>query len=101
MKGSTLSYAPVTSDRDRLAFYNCKSILELDNATLHSTSTGWQMMSGTLEIEGDSYIQSDATVQAEGIIFGGETAAQNFCVDVLPNADLQVLSGYVIEKQVE
>ena len=100
-KGSRLSYAPLTADRDRLLFYNCKSILELQHATLHSTSTGWMMMGGTLEVSGDSFIESDATVIDEGIWFGnGVSAMYDLCIDNLPNANLEVVSGYVVDKNV-
>lgn len=100
-EGTTFSYAPLCPLRDRLVFWNIKSKLELDNATLHSTATGMQILHGMLEIEGDSYLASDATVQEEGITFGDGVAAANNCiVEVLPNADLEITSGYVVNKNV-
>ena len=58
-------------------------------------------MAGTLEIEGESYITSDATVADEGIWFGDGVSADNdLCVNVLPNANLELVSGYVVDKNV-
>jgi len=100
-EGTTLSYAPFCSLRDRLLFYNSKSILELDSATLHSTSTGFQILNGTLAIRGDSFIASDATVQEEGVFFGDGLLADNNCVvQILADADLEISSGYVVNKNV-
>jgi hypothetical protein len=56
MEGSTFSYDPPTANKDLVELQECLSTLELDGATLHSTSTGIRLRTGILMINGDSSI---------------------------------------------
>lgn len=99
-EGTELSYAPITAQHDRLSFTDFTSKLKLNGSTLHSTSTGWLMTHGTMDIDGECYLRSDATVPAEGVWFGdGESADNDFDVNLLPGSNPK-LSGYWIDKNV-
>lgn len=101
MEGTTLSYAPPSVERNLISMENCYSFLELNGATLHSTSTGLQLTKGVVLISQDSYLSSDASVKSEGITFGDGISSDNdVTVKVMGNCDLTLLSGHVVDKNV-
>jgi hypothetical protein len=99
--GTTFSYSPQTVDRDLMKFTDLSSKLCLDEASLHSTSTGMQLKAGTLEVNGLSYILSDAACKAEGIILGdGINENNNVNIDIIAGATLDLISGHMVYKNV-
>lgn len=97
--GSLFSYAPLSTDRELIVMQGDYSELELYGATLHSTTTGICLTKGILSIYGESKVSSDATCEAEGICFGDGISEDNdLLVDVKPNADWEITSGYVVNK---
>ncbi|MCA9770212.1 hypothetical protein KC460_02470 [Candidatus Dependentiae bacterium] len=100
-KGMTLSYDPKTVARDLLAMIDQTSILHLYDTVFHSTETGLQLTRGTLVIEGNCFIKSDASVLEEGINFGdGIYQSNNLYVRILPESCLDIKSGFLVYKNV-
>ena len=96
------SYAPPTTNRSLIVMADDSSKLSLQDGTLHSTETGLQLTKGTLEIKGHCNIESDATCQAEGIMFGdGVSEANDLEVDIFQGSCLNLTSGALQYKNVE
>ncbi len=99
--GTTFSYCPPTPQRDLIYQTGCDACFCLNDATLHSTTTGMQLTRGKIGIYGDSYITSDATCKANGIIFGdGQDENNDINIEVFPGATLDLLSGYLVYKNI-
>jgi hypothetical protein len=99
--GSTFSYASPTSDRDLIAM-ECESVFLFEDATLHSTATGLSLTEGTLRFDGESCIQSDATIKSEGIMVGnGIDVGCDTIVEVLEESILEIASGYFVYNNVD
>jgi len=100
-EGSTLSYNPASDCRTLIELDTNCAVLQLNSATLHSTSTGLWLKGGMLVVDGDSYISSDASVPYEGIWFGdGVSVANDVMVRIMPSSELDILSGYLVDKSV-
>ncbi len=100
-EGSTLSYNPPTTNRNLFELQHELSTIELDGATLHSTSTGLQLTGGYLLINGDSQIKSDAATLSEAVTFGdGVSISNNINISIEPSGNLSVASGYVRDRNV-
>lgn len=95
--GMTFSYAPTSDDSDLVSFQDSTAKLILAGASLHSTSTGIQLTKGTLVIDGNVQVTSDATVQAEGIQLGdGVSSVNDMCVDIQAESQFDIASGVVV-----
>jgi hypothetical protein len=95
-KNVTLSLDLFTPLKNPIIMQDSTSILYLNGATLHATSTGLQLTKGTLEVNGKCYLSSDATCQNEGLMLGdGVSADNNLSIEVLPDSNLKLLSGYL------
>ena len=60
-----------------------------------------RITNGTLFFDGANTVSSDATVQAEAIILGDGVASDNDAkIVVLPGANIELLSGYLVNENV-
>ncbi len=98
--GLTFRYAPSSADNTLLCFEDSTSILRFHNSCFNITSTGLQLTKGCLMIDGVVQLCSEASVQAEGVVFGDGTAANDFFINVYPGASLEVTDGYLIYNNV-
>lgn len=97
----TFYYAPLVALRDRLIFEDATAELIMDNATLLSTATGIQLTKGLLTVQGHCTLGSDATYDAEGIIFGdGSNPNNDLNVDIFPESTLELAYGHLRYKNV-
>ncbi len=95
--GMTFSYDPSIANNSLLVMTDTTSVLSMHNSTLFATSTGLQLTQGTLEIDGKVVLESEATVQAEGIVFGdGSDEDNDLQLVVMPEASIEVNSGYFV-----
>jgi len=100
-QGFEFAYQPSSVSRTLFNFEDSTATLRLNAATLSSTATGLQLTKGKLVIEDTCYLQSAATYKAEGIVFGdGTSAANNVTIDILPEATLNLASGYLDYKNI-
>jgi len=97
--GMTFSYDPAGGASNLISFADNSSILHLYETTLYVTTAGLDLTKGTLVVEGICPVESDATVQADGINFGdGASASNDINLKVFPESGLKVNSGYVVYK---
>ena len=95
-RNGTFSYSPDSIGQDMFQFADSTAILYLDNATLHSTTTGVRFSKGTIIIEGDCALSSDAQVLSEAICLGdGVDENNDIIVDISPGSSL-VLDGGIV-----
>ena len=99
--GMTFSYDPGIASGNLIGMES-NSKLYLNEVTLHSTTTGLQLTSGSLIIEGECKLESEATVESEGIVFGdGVLASNDLDIHILPESSLNLVSGFLVYKNVE
>lgn len=90
------SYEPLSTNlRNLLVMTDSTSVLCFNNTGLVSTTTGMQLTKGTLLIDGSVFVYSYATSNAEAIIFGDGTPANDLLVKLMPGAGLKVFAGYL------
>lgn len=87
--GTTLSYAPQTSNRDLLFMTDATSRLYLDGCMLYSTPTGIRLNNGRVFIDNYVTLSADGQVLSEAIEFG-----DSLMVDVLSGAYVEAY-GYI------
>ena len=93
--GVTFSYDPGIASQNLINFSDDNSELILRSATLHSTAVGLQLLKGYMQIEGLSFLSAEGPSAATGILFGdGVSAANNFCIEWLSAANLELLQGF-------
>ena len=95
-KGITFSYDTSSNSRGLIRLPDKSSIFYLNSARLYAVSPGLQLTTGTLMVDGKSYLAGDATSQANGITIGNGISAGNLLIETLPAANLQLESGYVV-----
>jgi hypothetical protein len=95
-EGLTFSYDPRSSSRSLLQFSDFSAELVLNSATLYSTTTGLSLTSGYLIVDGKSFLAAEGNTAATGITFGdGANAINDFFIELLPAAQLNILRGLV------
>ncbi|MBS1987763.1 hypothetical protein JST56_02110 [Candidatus Dependentiae bacterium] len=95
----TFSYAPQTESRGLISLVDDTARIILHNASIHSTQTGLQLTKGYLEVHGHCSLQSDAWYEAEGITLGdGVSEANDLKIDIYPESNLSLDSGYLVYK---
>lgn len=100
-QGMTFSYAPTIADNSLLQLASSNAVLALKGASLHATTTGLHFQNGILDIDGTCVVTSDATVQAEGIMFGdGASAVNDTKIKIGPESILDVERGIVVYNNV-
>ena len=95
--GMTFSYAPASGVPNLLNFQNSESILYLYETLLYAPSTGLSLIQGTLTVQGNCPVYSDATTSTYGITLGdGISTAHDMSPNILPESGLQVINGYLV-----
>lgn len=95
----TLSYEPLSTNRNLIYLNDRTSKIIMQNASLSSSSTGWQLTNGYLDVHGNCNMNSDASYRAEGIIFGDGISEDNdLKVDIFQESSLALLGGYIVYK---
>jgi hypothetical protein len=94
-QGTTFNYTPAGNFRNLLSLTDSSATLFFNNASLVATATGARLTKGTLLIDGIMNIQSSAASQAEAIIFGDGTPTNDLIITFLPNATINLLSGFL------
>jgi hypothetical protein len=99
--GITFSYDPGNMRKDLIEFEDSSACLQLNGATLHATVTGLQLIKGCLEIEQNSYLESEkAGTFDEGITFGDGTVENDLHCTILKSSKLELLSGSLKYKNI-
>ncbi|MFC1854876.1 WD40 repeat domain-containing protein, partial [Candidatus Dependentiae bacterium] len=92
----TFSYSPDSIGQEMFRMANSTAIIYLDNATLHSTTTGIRLFNGRIVVEGISNLVSDASVLSEAMCFGDDIdEAKDLTFDILPGSKLVLERGIV------
>lgn len=99
--GVTFSYDPVSNNRGLLAFADASSALLMRGASLASTRTGLQLTKGHLILENKNYFRNDGAMSAsQGISIGNGTASDDIKVSFFPGASINLLSGELVNNNV-
>jgi hypothetical protein len=94
-QGTSFNYAPAGNFRNLLSLTDSSATLFFNNASLLATATGPRLTKGTLLIDGIMNIQSSAVSNAQAIILGDETPTDDLILTFLPNATINLLSGFL------
>lgn len=99
--GVTFNYAPTIASKTLLQLLDATSSLMINGATFATTTTAIQLTKGNLFIEGKSFLSNAGTVAAQAIEFGdGANAANNLTVEWLPAAKLELVQGFLRNRNV-
>lgn len=99
--GVTFSYSPTSSANNLILFAGATSFLKLINSSLYVSSGGLLLRKGTFIVDGLSSIINTGTASTQGVIFGdGINLNNNMTINFLPAAELDVMSGFVVNKNV-
>ncbi|MFH1643668.1 MAG: hypothetical protein ABIA74_00635 [bacterium] len=99
--GATLSYEPNSNNNNLIILQDSTSQIYLNEATLHSTTTGIQLTKGTLKVKGLCFIDSDAITKAQAVKFGdGLISGNNLNINIEPESNLNLINGYWTYKNV-
>ena len=97
--GFTFSYAPTVADRTLIQMTDRTSQLFINGATLQVTTTGLQLITGTLVIDHKNLVYNNdskkgvATSLSEALIFGNGTGANDLRLEVMPGGSINIKSG--------
>jgi len=94
-RGMSFSYAPAGPYKNLIEMEDVTAQLHFKEATLFVTSTGLELTKGTLLIEDNMDVFSDATVETEGVSLGDGTREHNLHVRFLADAKLNLESGFL------
>lgn len=95
--GLTFSYSPRIANKTLLKFVDSTSLLALNSATFHTTTTAVNFTKGKILVEGRSYLSNSGTVNAEAIQFGdGAASSNNMTIEWLPAANLELIGGIAL-----
>lgn len=99
--GMTFSYIPASGATNLLNFQNSEATLYFYETSLYAPSTGLSLTKGTLTVQGNCPVYSDALSAANGIILGdGVTTSSDMSLNILPESGLQIVSGYLVNNNV-
>lgn len=100
-QGVTFSYMPSNLSNSLLNFTDNSGELFLRGGILYAGSGGLQLLKGTLSIDKQSKIINTGASSANGIILGdGINATNNMHIRLFPAAVLNVLQGFLVNKNV-
>lgn len=91
--GLTFSYIPAIANK-RLLWMNSDSKLFLNGCTLKTSTTGLQLTDGTLIVDSQNTMYNNGGVSySQSIIFGNGNAGRDLDIEVLPGANLELMTG--------
>lgn len=94
---TTFSYDPLSASNQLINLTAETSEIRLNGATLHATSTGLVLTKGILSVDRNSFVSSDAVVEAEAIMFGdGVDIANDLQIQELPAGNLDIVQGIAL-----
>jgi hypothetical protein len=94
--GVTFSYSPIVAKNNLIELASDSSIY-MNGSTLKTTTTGLQLTKGTLIIDNQNQMYNDgATSLSEAIWWGNGNAADNLKIEILPGANLDLMSGILV-----
>ncbi|MFC1894759.1 hypothetical protein ACFLYH_02305 [Candidatus Dependentiae bacterium] len=101
-KNVTFSYDPPIADRELIVFDDDSSALLLNGATIHATLTGMHLKKGTMIIDRVSYFCSEKSDNSDiGITLGNDSLLDDFSVQFLGAANLEMTSGSIFYRNVD
>lgn len=97
--GMTFSYESTANSL--LTFQDRSAILKLYETTLYSSNNGLNLITGSLIVDGQCPVLSDAVSAGQGINIGdGVSVANNLLVQVLAESGFNVQRGYLVYRNV-
>ncbi len=107
-EGFTFSYDPIFVASDSLInFVDKTSHLILNGATLHATVTGMTLTKGSMIITDNSVLASeirtnqfDDILYNHGIVFGANSSANDFTIDIAGGYELRLIQGLMAYRNV-
>lgn len=96
VKNATFQYAPITDNRDLIAFEDQTSIFFLDGCSLVTTITGMRFTKGMLLVDQKNGLTNNSAVSvSQGFAFGDGTPANDIYIKIKPAGSLDLLSGII------
>ncbi len=101
--GVTFSYDPIGGERkDLLRFEDETSFLYLNNASLHTTTTGIELTKGAMIVDGVCNLSSEIyNNNGDGITFGSDSIDLDFNCEILSGSILNISSGYFSYRNID
>ena len=100
-RGVRFSYEPSSDNRDLIVFDDSTAVLEMQGATLASTTTGMRLTRGTLRLDHINYIDNPGAVSAsEAVSLGNGNADDDVNVVILPGASFNLQRGRLAYRNV-
>jgi hypothetical protein len=99
-EGVTFSYAPIITSSTRLRLADSSSQLTLNSGTLYTSTVGLQLTKGMFMVEGKSFLSNRATLDAQALVFGDGTTANNLSIEILPAAHIELVQGRLFFRNV-
>lgn len=94
IENATFQYAPITDNRDLIAFEDETSTFFVDGCTLVTTVTGMRFTRGTLLVDDKNMMVNNGAVSvSEGFAFGDGNAANDIHIQIKPAGSLNLVSG--------
>jgi len=73
------------------------SILYLNGCTIRTTTTGMQLTTGTLVVNGQNHVYNDGAVSlSQAFILGNGNPANDLDIEILPGASISLESGKLL-----
>jgi len=105
--GFTFNYDPIRlASKTLLAFADETSLLILNGATLHTTTTGLNLTKGSMLVDGDSVLSSELKITGTSIVDNGITlgdgiqASSDFACNITTGARLRISQGSLNYKNI-
>lgn len=100
-RGTIFTYQPNNNNNQLLQFFDRSSQLILRDCILSVADSGLQLMQGTVIIDGNTHLLSQAVNQSQGVIVGdGVNGNNNCCVRWVGESGLQIDEGWFIYNNV-
>jgi len=99
--GMTLRYDPAGGANNLFVFEDALAQLQLYETILYAPSTGLRLTKGTIIVDGECPVISDATNENGGIWIGdGVSSVNNATLSILSESGFVLQSGYLVYKNV-
>lgn len=94
--GVTFSYSPRVNKNNLIELSNDSS-LYMNGCSIKTTTTGLQLTKGTLIIDNQNQLYNDgATSLSQAIIWGNGNSSDNLKIEILPGANIDLMSGRLV-----